>query len=613
MLKLHERTYQADAKYMLKIIKKIFPLLSLNQRKAFYNLQIMVTLMAIMEILGIASIVPFMVLVGDMSVLQQDTVIARFYQATGLSSESQFIFLSGVMVLLMLFVSSMISMFTLWRLSIFATKTGSELADQLYTHYIRQGWLFHSRGSSAQLTKKIFAETGRVSSQIILPLVQMNARIVLAFLLSLSIFIYDPKVAVIGVSVFAIAYTILFKVIRIRLARNGKEISKVNETRYRLINHGFGGIKDVLLFGRDRYFIKQFNESGHTLAYSHASNTALAQAPRFFMELVAFGAIISLVLYLFATHKGDVIMILPILSVYTLAAFKLLPAFQQIFVNVATIKGNLSAFETIEQDLIDSAQIKSNTHKSEDGSLDLKKKISLENITFTYPGNSEPAIKKLNMSIPVNSLVGIVGPSGSGKSTLIDILLGLITAQQGQLKIDDTFVNEQNSRSWKNTIGFVPQSIFLSEGTIVQNVAFGIPDKKINLEKVKNALTLSHLDKFLETLDKGINTEVGERGIQLSGGQRQRIGIARALYHNAKVLVFDEATSSLDGITEKNIMEAIHNFSGQKTIIMVAHRLKTVQKCDQIFLVDNGKIADQGTYEELIKRNKHFKNMASHA
>ena len=598
---------------MLRIIKKLFPLLSPDQRKAFYSLQILVMLMAIMEILGIASIVPFMVLVGDMNILQQDTIFARFYQASDLSSEAHFVFLTGVAVLIMLFISSMISMFTLWRLSIFATKTGSELADQLYTHYIRQGWLFHSRGSSAQLTKKIFGETSRVSGQIILPLMQMNARIVLALLLSISIFIYDPKVAIIGVSVFAIAYTILFKVIRIRLARNGKEISKVNETRYRLINHGFGGIKDVLLFGRDRHFIKQFNKSGRTLAYSHASNTALAQAPRFFMELVAFGTIISLVLYLFATHKGDMIMILPILSVYTLAAFKLLPAFQQIFVCVATIKGNLSAFETIEQDLVDSAQIKSNTFKSEDGSLHLKQQITLENISFTYPGNFSPAINELSMSIPANSLVGIVGPSGSGKTTLIDILLGLITPQQGQLKVDSISVDEENSRLWKNTIGFVPQSIFLSEGTIVQNVAFGIPDDKINIEKVKNALTLSHLDIFLQSLDKGIYTEVGERGVQLSGGQRQRIGIARALYHNAKVLVFDEATSSLDGITEKNIMEAIHNFSGQKTIIMVAHRLKTVQKCDQIFLVDKGKITDHGTYEELLKRNKHFKDMASHA
>ncbi len=598
---------------MLKIIKKLFPLLSPGQRKAFYGLQILVMLMAIMEILGIASIVPFMVLVGDMSILQQDTIIGRIYLASGLSSETQFIFFAGVMVLIMLFISSMISMFTLWRLSIFATKTGSELADQLYTHYIRQGWLFHSRGSSAQLTKKIFGETSRVSGQIILPLMQMNARIVLALLLSLSIFIYDPKVAIIGVSVFAIAYTILFKVIRIRLARNGKEISKVNEIRYRLINHGFGGIKDVLLFGRDKHFIKEFNKSGDTLAHSHASNTALAQAPRFFMELVAFGTIISLVLYLFATHKGDVLMILPILSVYTLAAFKLLPAFQQIFVSVATIKGNLSAFETIEQDLIDSAQIKSNMFRSQDGSLNLKQQITLDNITFTYPGNSSPAINKLSMSVPANSLVGIVGSSGSGKTTLIDILLGLITPQQGQLKIDSISVNEENSRLWKNTIGFVPQSIFLSEGTIVQNVAFGIPDDKINIEKVKDALTLSHLDKFLQSLDNGIYTEVGERGVQLSGGQRQRIGIARALYHNAKVLIFDEATSSLDGITEKNIMKAIHNFSGQKTIIMVAHRLKTVQKCDVIFLVDNGRIADQGTYEELLKRNKHFKTMASHA
>jgi len=241
------------------------------------------------------------------------------------------------------------------------------------------------------------------------------------------------------------------------------------------------------------------------------------------------------------------------------------------------------------------------------------KTISLENVSFTYPGKEAPTLNQINISISANSAVGIVGESGSGKSTLINILLGLIEPQEGSLKIDKTDINNMNRRSWQNTIGFVAQNIFLSEGTIAENVAFGIPRDQINLEQVQTALELAHLSELIKSLEKGVHTKVGERGVQLSGGQRQRIGIARALYHEAEVLVFDEATSSLDGITEKMIIEAIHEFSGQKTIIMVAHRLKTVKKCDLIFFIDKGKLIDQGTFEELVDRNEHFKNLTTHA
>ena len=260
-----------------------------------------------------------------------------------------------------------------------------------------------------------------------------------------------------------------------------------------------------------------------------------------------------------------------------------------------------------------SKSTKLSTSNSEDVFLIPQKKISLENVTFKYPNKEENALNNLNISIPVNSIVGIVGPSGSGKSTLVDILLGLIKPQQGQLKIDENIIDNKNCRSWQNTIGFVAQNIFLSEGTISENVAFGIPKDQINQNQVLRALKLAHLDELVKSFEDGIHTRVGERGIQLSGGQRQRIGIARALYYKAEVLVFDEATSSLDGITEKMIMEAIHNFSGQKTIIMIAHRLKTVQKCDQIFFVDKGSVIDKGTYQELIKTNEQFKNMAANA
>ena len=598
---------------MINLIKHLFSLLTSRQRRQFFALQILVVFMAVAETAGVASIIPFMALVGNMSQLQQDTFIAQIYQTSGVNSETQFLFLLGFGVLGMLFIATLISSYTIWTLSMFSNKIGAEIADRLYTHYLKQGWLFHASGSSALLTKKIAIESMRVTTGILLPLMHVNAKTILALLMISSIFIYDPMVAIIIFSIFALAYSVLFTVVRMRLQKNGRIISTVNEQRFRLMNEGFGGIKDVLLLGRDTDFIERFNKTGISLAKSLGTNDALGTVPRYIMELVAFGSMIAVVLYLIANYEGNLGVILPILSVYALAGVKLLPAFQSVYTSIAKIRAHSPAFESIQDDLIHSKSTKFSTSNSEGVVLIPQKKISLENVTFKYPNKEEKALNNLNISIPVNSIVGIVGPSGSGKSTLVDILLGLIKPQQGQLKIDENIIDSKNCRSWQNTIGFVAQNIFLSEGSISENVAFGIPKDQINQNQVHRALKLAHLDDLVKSFEDGIHTRVGERGIQLSGGQRQRIGIARALYYKAEVLVFDEATSSLDGITEKMIMEAIHNFSGQKTIIMIAHRLKTVQKCDQIFFVDKGRVIDKGTYQELIKTNEQFKNMAANA
>ena len=598
---------------MLSSLKRLFLLLNSSQKRRLYSLQILVLLMAFGEIAGVASIIPFMSLVGDMSQLDQNTFLAKVFEASGFESKSNFVFFTGIAVLLTLLISALISMFTLWKMSLFAHKLGSEIADLLYVYYLKQDWLFHSSGSSAQLTKSISNETSRITGLILTPLLQMNARIGLALLMTLVLIIYDPKVAIVGILVLSIGYFVLYSFVRLRLHKNGEVISQVLEERFRLMNEGFGGIKDILLFGRDRNFIDLFNKSGNKLAYSYGTNSALSQVPRFLMELIAFGSMILLVLYLINNYDGDLGAILPRLSAYALAAFKLLPAFQQIYSNFALLKGHISAFDSVEEDLENAVRFSSSLDAIELGKIKPNYNISLQNITITYPNKSEVALNKLNISIPVNSVVGIVGASGSGKSTLIDIMLGLIKPQLGHLEIDGIKIDKKNCRKWQNVIGFVPQSIFLSEGSISENVAFGIPENEIDQDKVKKAIKLSHLDEFVENLEKGIYTKVGERGVQLSGGQRQRIGIARALYHETDVLVFDEATSSLDGISEKMIMDAIHNFSGKKTIIIVAHRLKTVEKCDQIFFIDKGKVCDVGTYPELIEKNEHFRDMANHA
>ena len=519
---------------MFKLIRQFFSLLTPGQRRRFYILQVLVVIMSFTEIIGVVSIVPFMGLVGDMSQLQQDNFIAQIFQLSGIASESQFIFLLGVGVLIALFISAGISIFTLWRMSMFANEIGSEIADRLYTHYLKQSWLFHVSGSSAQLTKKIATETLRVTNYLLTPLMLMNARIVFIALMIMSLFFFDPMVAIVGFTFFGFAYFVLYRLIRNRLEDNGRNISEVNEQRFRLMNEGFGGIKDILLLGRDNDFIKRFNKTGIKLAYSQGANVGLSLVPRYFIELLAFGSMIALLLYLIKSYDGDLGAILPIISVYALASAKLLPAFQMVYASISNIKGNIAALESIQQDIIDSMQIRYADADNEEKQYILpKKQISLENISFTYPNKNELALNNVSISVPANGIIGIVGPSGSGKSTLIDILLGLIKPDQGCLKIDNIIIDNQNLREWQNTIGFVAQSIFLSEGTIAENIAFGIPANDIVVDPLVmpiGAMGTAGLQVF-ELVRKlrnelGVNTTCGASNI--SFGLPNRHGINNA-------------------------------------------------------------------------------------
>ena len=601
---------------MLRLAKELFALLTIDQRRRYLSLQIMMVFMAFMELLGIASIGPFMALVADMQLLETNAFLNSIYVASGVSTHTDFLFITGLFVLLMLGLASVLSMITTWRLSLFAYSVGTEISDRLYHYYLRKDWLFHASGSSAQLTKQIATEALRVTNFIILPFIQMNARLVLAVFISISIFIYNPLIATVGVVLFASGYVIIYRVIRKRIALYGEYVSTTSTDRFRLMNEGFGGIKDVLLYNRRHDFVHQFETSGKLFARAQGVNTALSQAPRYLMELLAFGAMIGLVLVLLTTRDGNLSQVLPVLTVYALAGFKLLPALQQIYHSVATIRGNTAAFDSIKEDLLASLVIEDEQSDASDRldnrSIDLSKikNIRLNRVSFTYPNKIMPALDSININIPVNSTVGFVGESGSGKSTAIDLLLGLISPNTGELMLDNIVIDKQNRKAWQQYIGFVPQSIFLSEGSITENVAFGICHDDIDLAKVKQAVKLAHLESLVESLTEGLDTKVGERGVQLSGGQRQRIGIARALYNQADVLVFDEATSALDGITEKVIMDAIEELSGQKTIVMIAHRLKTVKNCDVIYLMKQGRIVEQGTYQQLIDNNPMFKKMA---
>ena len=599
---------------MFQLIKELFSLLTPNQRRRFYTLQVLVVLMAFAEIAGVAAIGPFMLLVADMAALEGEGRLAQLYQASGFSSPDDFVFWAGVAVLGVLAVGSCLSIFTTWRLALFSNQIGAEISSRLFRFYMHQPWLFHSSHSSSGLTKNIATEAGRITNQVLGPLMQMNARIALAFFMSLTVFLFNPVVALCGIALFGLAYLLLFKLVRHKISRHGKRISQQNGARFRLMSEGFGGIKDVLLLNRQPMFITQFASSSQQLARSQATNQTLSGAPRYMMELIAFGAMIFLVLYLLYSHQGNMSGILPSLAVYGLAGFKLMPAFQNIYQQLTQIRGGLPAYQAVKADLANS-HIEHNIAKPHTSApaMRLHDGIHIQQLHFCYPGKHAPAICDLTLTIPANSVVGIVGASGSGKSTLIDLLLGLLEPDQGQILLDSKPLNNSNRRAWQEALGFVPQSIFLADASLTANIAFGLPANEIDLDKINKAAHLAHLDEVIAQLPHGLDTLVGERGVQLSGGQRQRIGIARALYHDASVLILDEATSALDGITEKLIMDAIHDFTGQKTIIMIAHRLKTVQACDIIFYMQDGRLVDHGRFDELRERNPEFARMALYA
>jgi len=594
----------------IKLIK-LFYLMNPEQRRKFAFLQILVIVMAIFELIGIASIGPFMVLVSDFSVLEGDNFIARIYSVSGLTNHYDFTFLIGILVLLLLLIGSFISMYTTWVLSIFGQEVGVKIGDRLFEFYLNKPWLYHTSVSSSTLTKQISVEANRITTGVITPLMQLNSKIITAIFISIALLFYNPLITISALIIFTLSYYIIYRIVRYRLSINGDMVSQSSKERFKLMAEGFGGVRDILLSRCQNNYVNIFVRSGDKYSHHHGETIALAHVPRYIMEFVVFGSLIIFLLYLLNKYNGEFGMILPVLSIYTLASFKIIPALQQIYASIVLIRGNISSFDSIKQDLEESFDMANNSISKNNKSLLIRDSIELNGIQFTYPGKNIPAIEGLNIKIPVNKIIGISGSSGSGKSTIIDILIGLIQSDKGEILIDGTPLLSENIGNWQDKIGFVAQSIFLSDASIMENIAFGLSKNDIDISKVHRAIELSHLSKVIAELPKGVETMVGERGVQLSGGQRQRIGIARALYHDPEILIFDEATSALDGTTEKTIMDAIHDFSGLKTIIMIAHRLTTLKKCDLIYFIDQGRVVDSGNFENLINNNSEFKKMAN--
>jgi ATP-binding cassette, subfamily B, bacterial PglK len=595
---------------MIEFIKKIYSLLSIKERKQFFLLVFVVILVGLIEVAGIASIMPFMAVVANPEVVESNRYLYWAYQFLGFTSTNDFLVFLGFLVFLTLLVSNTIKTFALYFELNFIHFRLYSLSRRLLFGYLSQPYVYFLNRNTAVLGKNILQEVSKFTHEVLRPFAQIFSRIVSVLLICSLLFFIDPVLAIIIILILGCAYSLLYSLTQKKMKLVGHERFEANEQRSRLAGEAFGGIKDLKVLGRERFFIDLFSIHARRAESKMVIHGLISSLPSYIMEVLAFGGILIIVLY-FLMIRQDFAQVLPVMALYAFAGYRLLPALQGIFTAANLLRFNLPVLDTLHRDLIGLPALSDLSQDKNITALPLRGSLQLESVTFTYPGAELPVVQELNLTIQKNMSIGLVGGTGSGKTTTVDIFLGLLIPQHGSLMVDGIPLGSDDLHRWHRNIGYVPQTIFLSDDSLVSNIAFGVPPEEIDMKAVESAARVANIHDFVvNELPSGYETKVGERGVRLSGGQRQRIGIARALYHNPEVLIMDEATSALDGVTEDAVMQAIRKLSGEKTLITIAHRLTTLKDCDLIYIMENGKIVESGVYSELSVSSRRFMAMA---
>lgn len=593
----------------MNMIKKILALLTPYERRRGLIVLLMMVGLAILETSGVASIMPFLAVLANPEVVQENALLKTLYTTLEFESVDDFLFWLGVGAFSLVTLGAIFRTLTLYAMYRYTEMRRHSISYRLLETYLRQPYEFFLNRHSGDLAKSILSEVDQLVSHVFRPLLTMIAYGTVATAMIALLIAMDPMLALIVGSTIGGVYALIFTSIKGMLERTGKDRVAANRDRYETAGEALGGIKNIKVLGREHAYLSRFRSPSKRFASHQASKATLTVVPKYFIEAIGFGGILGLALYLMATSSG-LGETLPLLGLYAFAGYRLLPSAQQIYSGVTSLRFGIPAVDVVYGDLKERDRL-AEDHIEESDQLIPRQNIQLDGLSFIYPGTEKAALSNIDMKIPVNTSVGLVGTTGAGKTTAIDVILGLLPASTGRLLVDETEVDAANVRKWQRAIGYVPQEIFLSDTTVAENIAFGIRRDDINLEKVREVAQMAQVHDFIESeLPESYQTEVGENGVRISGGQRQRIGIARALYHDPPVLVFDEATSSLDTATEANLMEAVNSLQGEKTIIMVAHRLSTVSDCDRIYLLKDGEIHASGTYDELLETEQDFRRLA---
>ena len=592
----------------MEIIKKLFQLLDKKEKKLVYLIICMTFLMAIIEMLGILSIMPFLTFLMDSSSVLKNIYLKELYNFFSYEDSNEFLFLLGSITLCFFIISTVFKGFTAYFIYRFSYMREYSIGRRLVEGYLNESYNYFLEKNSSDLVKTVLSETSEVVGKGIMPMIELFAQIIICFILFSLIIFIDPFVAFCVSLSIGSSYLLMYFLIKNFIQKTSEDRFNANKKRYKILNEALIGIKEVKIFGFEKKISKEFGFYSKSMAQNLSFMMILKQVPRYTIEIIAFGGLLLIILFSMRdSYNMDTL--IPKIAVYGFIGYRIMPSIQSIFNNIANLKYINKSLDSLLLDYKSKNKISMIDDHSKN-IFTLTKSIELKNAFFKYKNDSKYILNNLNIKIKAKSIVGIVGKTGSGKTTLVDIILGLLRLQSGQLLFDKKRLTKNNLRNFQKNCAYVPQNIFLIDDTIKANIAFGIKNDDIDMNKLQQAAKMADIyDYIINLTPKGFDTKVGDRGIKISGGQRQRIGLARALYKQPTLLILDEGTSALDIHTETKIMKSIFKLQEKITIILVAHRFSTIKKCNTIFIMENGEVASYGDYEYLSKSNKFLSDL----
>ena len=585
-----------SSKNTFQLLIKIWSYINYKKKYQFVFLIILSIFTSFSEIISLGALLPFLAVLTDPETLFDKTWMDPIVFYFDIKSSEELILPLTIIFIISVLIAGFMRLLQSWANIKVSYSTGADLSLSIYERTLYRPYSFHLSQNTSSIINAISSKAMSVVTAGILPVINLITQGIILTSIIVTLILINPFVALSGFISLTFIYFLIIALTRLRIKMNGFLIARESNYLIKNIQEGLGGIRDVLIDGNQSIYKNIFGKTVYPLRFAQANNLFIAQSPRFIIEAIGMTLIASLA-YLLANKSGSFLNSIPILGAVAFGAQRMLPIFQLIYSSLAILGGNKASIGDVIE-LLD--QPLPTIKKYEVNDLPFIDKIELNNINFSYNSNGTKVLSGLNLTIKKGCKVGIIGTTGCGKSTILDIIMCLLTPSNGELIVDGNPINSNNFNMWQKNITHVPQTIFLSDATVEENIAFGVLPDNINHDRVKWAAKQAHIDEIINSWPKGYKTVVGERGMRLSGGQRQRIGISRALYKNATILIFDEATSALDNDTELKIIKSIEDLQPDMTVILVAHRLTSLKNCDLIYEVEKGAIKKFGSYKEII-------------
>jgi len=581
---------------ILYLLGRLWGHINQKRRKQFFLLLCLIIIVSLSEIFSIGAVLPFLGALTNPQQIYEFVIAQPIIQFFGIRSPSQLLLHLTLIFGFAALIAGGLRLLLLWATIRLSYAAGSDLSINIYRRTLYQPYAVHVSRNSSEIINGITSKAGTVITTINSALNMLGASVILAMIL-ITLLTIDPLIALSAFGGFGLIYVVIIRVTKQRQLAYSQIISHESTQVIKSLQEGLGGIRDILIDGTQETYCQIFRNSDVPYRHADSSIQFINLSPRYGLEAAGM-LIIAGLAYALAQQSDGIARALPILGALALGAQRLLPAMQNAYGAWSNIRGHQASLQDA-LNLLDQP-LPYSYYKGDVKPIPFSREIRLNKLGFRYEVDAPWVLENIYLTIKKSSRIGFIGATGSGKSTLIDIVMGLLKPTKGHLEIDGQLITEKNQRSWQAHIAHVPQTIFLADSTIAENIAFGIPKNKIDYEKVKLVAKRAQIDQVIESWERKYETVVGERGVRLSGGQRQRIGIARALYKEADIIIFDEATSALDGMTEQAVMESIEGLGNELTILIIAHRITTLKNCTQIVELSNQGIKKMGSYQEVL-------------